>query len=162
MLLSSLSLRQRIVTLRAWVEKRAARGFPEAPEPGEDTALNQRVVESGASVTFDAGVRLAHGNLRDLRAYLRHMRDHGRGLMRVVARGSMSSIVGPVRQPASLAATRMLLLFPAWRWSRALGLVALGRPRWVPGFVVLSPLVWAGLLATGWGAWREWRALARA
>ena len=142
---------------RALVERLG--GFPEAPEPGEDTILNRRILESGASVTFDADIRLAHVNLRGLREYLRHMRDHGRGLMRVVERGTMRSIVGPVRQPAPVAAARMLLLFPAWRWSRALGLVALGRPRCVPGFLVLSPLVWAGLAASGWGAWREWRAL---
>lgn len=131
--------------------------FPEDTETGEDTLFNQRVQDSGASIGFDAQIQLAHRNLTDVRGYLRHQYEHGRGLMQCVEQYGLASPVGPARQPTPVAAWRMFAVYPALRWWRALGRLRRGRPDWVPFYLLVAPLVWAGLWATSFGAWQEWR-----
>ena len=131
--------------------------YPEDTETGEDTLFNRRLVESGVSIGFDAGIRIAHRNLERLGPYLRHQYEHGRGLMQCVERHDLASPVGPAGQPTAVAAVRMFAVYPALRWWRALGRLRRGRPDWVARYIVLSPIIWAGLWATALGAWKEWR-----
>lgn len=132
-------------------------GFPEDTETGEDTLLNRRLAEAGVRVRFDPEIQLAHRNLTRVGPYLRHQFEHGRGLMQCVERHDFASPVGPADQPVALAAWRMFAAYPALRWWHALGRLRRGRPDWVGRYLVLAPLVWAGLWATAAGAWREWR-----
>lgn len=131
--------------------------YPEDTETGEDTLLNERIARSGVSVAYDPEIQLAHRNLRRLVPYLRHQYEHGRGLMQCVATHGFASPVGPARQPLPLAAWRMFVAYPALRWWRALRRVGRGRPDWLPAYLAVSPIIWAGLWATAAGAWREWR-----
>lgn len=130
--------------------------YPEDTETGEDTIFNRRLVRAGVRFGFDARIQLAHDNLTGLAPYLRHQYEHGRGLMQCVDRHAFASPVGPRDQPAPLAAARMFGVYPALRWWRALRRLRRGRPRWALTFVTLTPLVYAGLLATAAGAWSEW------
>ena len=132
--------------------------FPEDTETGEDTLLNKRLVEAGVRVGFDARIQLGHRNLTGVRRYLGHQYEHGRGLMQCVRLYGLASPVGPAEQPALKAAWRMFGAYPALRWWHALGRIRRGRPAWMPHFLLVAPLVWAGLWATSLGAWREWRA----
>lgn len=139
-------------------------GFPEGTDTGEDTLFNERLVAARTSIAFDPSVRLAHRNLTRIGPYLLHQYRHGRGLVQcaeLTLSGGRSAAGGP-DQPPGLAAARLFALYPARRWSSALGRLARGRPRWVAGYLLVSPLVWAGLWATAAGAWRERRALRRA
>ena len=130
--------------------------FPEDTETGEDTLLNRRVLESGARIGFDAEIQLGHRNLTRLRPYLRHQYEHGRGLMQCVARHGFASPVGPAGQPVAAALWRIAALYPALRWWNALRRIRRGRPDWVARYLVVSPLIWAGLWATSLGVWREY------
>lgn len=131
--------------------------FPEDTETGEDTLFNERVQQAGVEIGFDAQIQLAHRNLTDLGGYLRHQYEHGRGLMQCVELYGLASPVGPADQPLPRAAWRMFAAYPALRWWRALGRLRRGMPRWVPAYLVVAPIVWAGLWATSLGAWQEWR-----
>lgn len=131
--------------------------YPEDTETGEDTLFNWRLVEAGVRVGFDARIRLAHRNLRAPLKYLRHQYEHGRGLMQCVELHGLGSPVGPADQPLVSAVWRMFGAYPLLRWSLSLSRLRRGRPAWLPGYLALSPLVWAGLWATAAGAWREWR-----
>lgn len=130
--------------------------FPEDTETGEDTLFNERVLASGAPIGFDAAIQLGHRNLKGLVPYLRHQYEHGRGLMQCVASYGFASPMGPASQPRAVAALRMFAVYPALRWWHALGRLRRGKPSWVPAYLLLAPLVWAGLWATSAGAWAEW------
>lgn len=52
--------------------------------------------------------------------------------------------------------------YPRLRWWNALKRIARGRPRWLPAYLGLTPLIWAGLAAAGAGARAEQRAAHRA
>jgi O-antigen biosynthesis protein len=131
--------------------------YPEDTETGEDTLLNRRIAEARVPVAYDAQIQLAHRNLHGVLPYLRHQYEHGRGLMQCVDRHAFASPVGPAEQPTASAAWRMFAAYPALRWWRALGRIRRGRPDWVARYLLLSPIIWAGLWATAAGAWREWR-----
>ena len=132
-------------------------GFPEDIPTGEDSVLNERLVRAGVAVGFEPRARLDHLNPTRLRAYLAHQYAHGRGLVRCVERHGHPSPIGPARSAGALG--RALGRYPARRWLGALGRVARGRPRSLPEFILLTPLIWAGLWATAAGALAEWRAM---
>ena len=132
-------------------------GFPEDLETGEDTILNARLLDQGATVGFDPEIRLAHVNLTSLRPYLRHHYAHGRGLVQCVDRHDHRSPALPSEPSALRAFGAMFFRYPALRWSRALIRIARGRPRSVPAYLALTPLIWAGLWATSLGAWSQWK-----
>lgn len=130
--------------------------YPEDTETGEDTIFNRRLVRAGVPVGFDARIQLAHDNLRGVRPYLRHQYEHGRGLMQCVDRHAFASPVGPRDQSVAAAAWRIFAAYPALRWWHALRRLRRGGPRWAVAYVALTPLIYAGLLATAAGAWSEW------
>ena len=51
------------------------------------------------------------------------------------------------------AAGRILVRYPLGRWLGAMRRIARGRPRSLPGYLLLTPLVWAGLWAAATGRW---------
>ncbi len=135
-------------------------GFPEDLKTGEDTVLNARLIERGATIELDPEIRLAHVNLTSLRAYLRHLYEHGYGF------GLAGGSYGPpsrwmIRAGDLRAAGRILVRYPLGRWLGAFRRIARGRPRSLPGYLLLTPLVWAGLWAAATGRWAGWRARAR-
>lgn len=132
-------------------------GFPEDIRTGEDTVTNERLLRAQATVALDPGIQIAHQGPNELRAYLRHNYLHGRGLVQCVDRHGHRSAAMPNRDSARRALLAMFIRYPALRWSRALLRLARGRPRSVPAFVALTPLVWSGLWATSLGAWSQWR-----
>lgn len=136
--------------------------FPEDTDTGEDTLFNRRLVEHGVRIGFDARIRLAHRNLTGLRAYLRHQREHGLGLMQCVARHELASPIGSPDESRIVLLWRALAVYPALRWAHALGRLRRGRLRWVPAYLAVSPIVWAGLWATSTGVLREARRLGEA
>jgi Glycosyl transferase family 2 len=133
--------------------------FPEEAETGEDTLFNERLLAAGVEIGFDARVQLDHLNLNGVLPYLRHQYEHGRGLAQCVEQYGFESPIGPSEQGSAAAALRMFALYPARRWFNSLLRIGRGRPTWGLAYLVLSPLVWAGLWATSLGAWREWRRL---
>ncbi|MBA2546086.1 MAG: glycosyltransferase family 2 protein [Solirubrobacterales bacterium] len=135
--------------------------FPEETETGEDTLFNERLLAAKVKLGFDSRVQLDHLNLRRLVPYLRHQYEHGRGLAKCVVQFGLASPIGPAEQGGITAAWRMFAFYPIRRWWNVLRRIARGRRRWVPVYVAVSPLVWAGLWATSLGAWREWRRLRR-
>jgi hypothetical protein len=66
-----------------------------------------------------------------------------------------------VEQSLPLAAARIFVTYPARRWLAALSRVARGRPRSLPGLLVLTPLVLLGAWAASAGLFAELRALRR-
>ncbi len=133
--------------------------FPEEAETGEDTMFNQRLIAAGVDVGFDARVQLDHLNLKRFVPYLRHQYEHGRGLIQCVEEYGFESPTGPAQQSVPMAAWRMFVSYPARRWWHALGRIWRGHFNWGLAYLVVSPLVWAGLWATSAGAWQEWRRL---
>jgi hypothetical protein len=131
--------------------------FPPDLRMGEDTVYNRRCVEAGATIAFDPGAQISHRNLTGLREYLHHNFLHGRGLFECVRTHGLESRVGPGSQPKSLRFLRVFVSYPLLRWWRGLGRVSRGRPRSVPFYMLLSPLIWAGLWAASAGAWSAWR-----
>lgn len=128
-------------------------GFREDTVAGEDTLFNQRCVATGVRIATDPRIRMAHRNLTGLRAYLRHQHAHGRALVQCRPGG-------PDR--ARLGAYWSFVHYPRLRWWNALRRIARGRPRSVPAYIALSPLIWAGLWAAGAGCWAETRLERRA
>jgi glycosyltransferase involved in cell wall biosynthesis len=123
-------------------------GFREDVMAGEDTLFNQRCVETGAAIATDPRIQLAHRNLTSFRAYLRHQHAHGRALVECRPGGS---------RRAPLGARWAFVRYPHMRWWNALKRVAHGRPRALPAYIALSPLIWAGLFAAGAGCWAQER-----
>ena len=132
-------------------------GFREDVLTGEDTLFNQRCVSEGVSIATDAGIRMAHRNITSFGAYLRHQHGHGRGLIQCRRR-----IEREPRWPEPGRAYWSFVSYPRLRWWNALKRVARGRTRSLPAYLALSPLIWAGLIAAGAGAWSEARVERRA
>jgi glycosyltransferase involved in cell wall biosynthesis len=131
--------------------------FPEDTDTGEDTLFNRRLLESAAQIAFDARIQLAHQNLRSLGGYLRHQYEHGVGLMQCMDRYQLDSPVGRADQPLPLLLWRSFFAYPVLRWWHALGRIRRGRPAWVPAYLAVAPIVWAGLWATSLGVLHGWR-----
>jgi glycosyltransferase involved in cell wall biosynthesis len=134
-----------------------AGGFPEDARTGEDTILNERLLGAGSTLALDPEIQITHRNPTRLRSYMRHHYTHGRGLVQCVGRHGHRSPAVPSGDSAPRALIAMFARYPALRWSRALQRVARGRPRSLPAYLVLTPLVWVGLWATSLGAWSQWR-----
>jgi GT2 family glycosyltransferase len=132
--------------------------FPESTDTGEDTLLNERLRTAGTRIGFDSEIQLGHRNLTRVGPYLAHQYEHGRGLVQCVETYGLSSPIGPADQSTARALMRIFVLYPALRWWHALGRILRGRTRWVPAYLAVTPLVWAGLWATSMGAFAEWRA----
>lgn len=130
-------------------------GFPESTDTGEDTIFNERLTEAGVEVGYDPEIQLGHMNLRGMGPYLRHQYDHGRGLMQCVEEFGFESSMGPADQPLPLALYRMFVRYPSLRWWHALERIRRGRPEWVPEYLLVTPITWAGLWATSAGALAE-------
>jgi glycosyltransferase involved in cell wall biosynthesis len=129
---------------------------------GSDTLFGARLRHEGVTVGFDADVRIAHKNLTRLGPYLRHQYEHGRGLAQMFAEpapGMWRPRLAPHEEPRRTAARRMFLVYPRRRWRASARRIARGRPSWLPGYLLLTPLVWAGLYAAALGQWTEWRAI---
>ncbi len=135
--------------------------FPVNTGAGEDTVFNRRCIEAGVAIAFDSGACIAHRNPTRLSAYLKHQYDHGRSLALCAERHAVWSPSHPVEQALPIAAARIFVTYPARRWFRALWRVARGRPRSLPGFLALTPLVWLGAWAASAGLFVELRALRR-
>jgi glycosyltransferase involved in cell wall biosynthesis len=136
--------------------------FREDIRAGEDTLFAVRCLAAGVPVAFDARICLAHQNLRGFRAYLRHHYDHGRAYSRCLAESPEAFAMldrPPHEEPLPAAVLRILVKYPVQRWWYAAKRLAHGRPRWLPGFVLLTPLIWGGLAAATAGQWLEWRSL---
>ena len=144
--------RQRVPHSASYARELVSRAgpFPEDTRTGEDTLYNQRCLRAGATVAFDPDAQIAHDNATAVRPYLRHHYVHGRGLVHCMARHRFDS-------PAKGGVLETFVRYPAVRWASALARVARGRPRALPAFLALTPLIWSGLLATSIGAWSEWR-----
>jgi hypothetical protein len=129
-------------------------GFREDVVAGEDTLFNVRCVREGVAIATDPGIQIAHRNITGLGAYLRHQRMHGHALIQ--CRRDTGRAGAPT--PAWWA----YVSYPHTRWWNGLKRVARGRPRWLPAYLGLTPLIWAGAVAAGAGARAEARALRRA
>ena len=101
---------------------------------------------------YDPDIQLGHLNLRGIRPYLQHQYEHGRGLMQCVEEFGLESPMGPADQPLPLALYRMFVRYPALRWWHALQRIGRGKPEWVPEYLLVAPITWAGLWATSAGA----------
>jgi glycosyltransferase involved in cell wall biosynthesis len=134
-------------------------GYTEDLPTGEDTLVGRRCVETGMTIGFDEGAQIAHRNLTALGPYLRHQREHGRGYALVAHRYGWWAPIHPWDQPILAALLRIFVAYPIRRWGHALRRVARGRPRWLPGFIALAPIVLAGALSAAAGIWTELRSL---
>lgn len=118
---------------------RAAGGFPEDHQPGEDTLLFARLGELGRRQWFDPAARVDHHNQAGLRALARHQHRLGihSALVRqqVPLRGSLATRIWPL----------VLVL-----WIPRIGLMARriadGGPEWWLRGIALAP----GLLLGSW------------
>ena len=136
--------------------------YPEDIRTGEDTVFGGRLLATGVEIGFDAGIRIAHRNPTRLRAFLRHQYEHGRGHAYRRTRpepGLWRPSRAPRDEPRHVALRRMFVTYPARRWRKSLTRIARGQRGAIPGFVLVSPLIWAGLYATAAGQWVEWRSL---
>jgi glycosyltransferase involved in cell wall biosynthesis len=131
--------------------------FPEDTRTGEDTLYNQRCLSAAVPMALDPGAQIAHDNLTSLRPYLRHQYVHGRGLIRCALRYGHQTPAVPSVDSTGHALAAIFVRYPALRWWNSLRRVARGRPRGIPVFLALTPLIWMGLWATSAGAWSEWR-----
>jgi glycosyltransferase involved in cell wall biosynthesis len=127
--------------------------FPEDTPTGEDSVLNRRCVELGATVGFEPRASFAHRGPTGFRAFLRHHARHGRGYTRCV------EFYGHRSLGKDLA--HMWLAYPLKRWVRGLRRVAVGRPGQVPLYLAVAPLTVCGHVAIAVGARRERAALAQ-
>ncbi len=130
--------------------------YPEEVAAGEDTVFNRRLVEARLRIGFEPEAVIAVRNATRVGAFLLHQYGHGRGLVQSVAGHGLSSPTGPIDQPRSAAAYRILLRYPVKRWGGNLLRLADAGPGWVAVYLGLSPLVWAGLWAGAAGAWTAW------
>jgi hypothetical protein len=132
--------------------------YPEDTLSGEDTLFNRRCVRAGLSVGYAPRAGLAHRNLTSVRELLAHARAHGRGLAQCVDRYGLGSVIGAPNQALATGAARMLVLYPLLGIWTKVKRMARFAPRRLPQLIGLSPLIFAALVATGWGAWSESRA----
>lgn len=136
--------------------------FPEDVSTGEDTLFNARCLRAGVPMGFDARVRMAHANHVRFRGFLRHHYEHGRGLVQCAERDGLTLDIG-LRDPRAVRrAIRVFVIYPTARWLSGLTSIGRGRPWALPGYLAVTPLLAAGLLAAAAGVWAEGRARARA
>jgi GT2 family glycosyltransferase len=97
---------------------RAAGGFPEEYQPGEDTMLFARLTGMGRAQWFEPAARVDHYNQSGLRSFARHqyrLGYHGALIrQRVALRGSLAARVWPGGSPPAGPAGGCA----GWRWRR--------------------------------------------
>lgn len=130
--------------------------YSEDTQTGEDTLFNQKCVEEGLAVVYLPTAGLIHKGNRSIGKMCRHAYEHGRGLVQCVDAHGLKASVGPMSQPAVTAAWRMLLLYPILGFKAKALRLARFAPLQLVTLMVLAPIVFLGLLATGWGAWMEY------
>jgi len=130
-------------------------GYPEDTTTGEDTIFNQRCLAAGIRFAYAPDAQIAHLNLTSFRAYLAHNWAHGRGLVQCVEKHRLGSLTGPIEQPLATAIHRALWRYPLDGWKAKHARLRKNAPGWLPRFLVLSPHIYVGLLATGAGAIHE-------
>lgn len=135
--------------------------FPEVDHPGEDTLLNAQCIRAGLAVAYEHRAHIGHINLTSWCAFLSHQARHGRGLVRCVA---THGIEAPYRVGGGLWGTAYsaLVRYPSWRWRATLRLVGHAGAGHIARFLLLTPIIVAGYLAGGLGAFRELRLASRA
>ncbi len=131
--------------------------FPEDVRTGEDTIYNERCLRAGASVGFDPKIQIAHRNPTEFGEYLRHHHVHGTGIVQCFTERGHRWAGATGGGTSATALLRLFAKYPAGRWWRALNRVRRTRLRFLPAFLGLGPLIWAGLWATSFGAWAELR-----
>ena len=128
--------------------------FPEDTPTGEDSVLNRRCLDFGATVGFEPRACFAHNAPTGFRAFLRHHARHGVGYARCVEFHE--------HKPVAEYTVTVMLVYPFKRWARGLGRVAVGRPAQVPVYLAVTPLIFCGHVALAVSAWRERAALIQA
>jgi hypothetical protein len=128
--------------------------FPEDTRTGEDTLFNKRCVAAGLSVGFAPEAHVAHANPTGFRQYLRHQHAHGVGLAQCIFRHGFGQAAAAPPPSRRALAKRMLVRYPVVAWRGKLARIRANAPSKLPAFLALSPIVWAGLYATAYGAWR--------
>jgi glycosyltransferase involved in cell wall biosynthesis len=124
---------------------------------GEDTLFNQRCLAAGLSVEYAPEAALSHDGNKTVSDLWGHAFAHGRGLATCVAEADLKSGIGDMSQPPAVAAWRMFVLYPALGMKAKIIRMARFWPRRLPCLLLLSPLIVLGMLATGSGAWAEYR-----
>jgi glycosyltransferase involved in cell wall biosynthesis len=131
--------------------------FPEDTRTGEDTLFNKRCMAAGATAAFAPEAHVAHRNLTGFRAFLRHQYTHGEGFAQCILRHDLEAPTGTVHATLRSLTYRMLVRYPAVAWFGKVRRLKRNAPARLPAFLALSPIIWAGLLATGLGAWEAGR-----
>jgi hypothetical protein len=129
--------------------------FPEDTPTGEDSVLNARCLELGASVGYEPRASFAHFGPKSFRAFIRHHARHGRGYARCLELYDHRPLVGD-------GFGAILLRYPVKRLLNGLRRVAIGRPAQVPLYLAVAPLTACGQVAIAVSAWRERTALLQA
>lgn len=133
--------------------------YPEHTGTGEDTLFNKRCVEAGLDVVFAPDAGLLHSGSRSLLTMWRHAYRHGRGLTECVASNELEASIGPMSQSTLAAFSRMLVVYPLVGFQAKLCRLARFAPARLAALGLLAPIIFSGLMATGWGAWRQYRQL---
>lgn len=128
--------------------------FPEDVRTGEDTVFNRRCLESGLSLGFAPQAQVAHLNPRSVHEFWSHAALHGRGLARCIQRHGLNTIAGPLGPRRTTTAIRIFAAYPLATWLNALRALHHDHRRFA-SYVLASPLIWLGLLATAIGVWAE-------
>jgi glycosyltransferase involved in cell wall biosynthesis len=134
-------------------------GYPEHTATGEDTLFNKRCIDAGFKVTYAPDAGLIHWGNRSLWAMWRHAYRHGRGLAQCVSSSELKAAIGSMSQPALPALWRMLVVYPLIGFHAKFRRLARFAPIRLVGLFMLAPIVLSGLIATGLGAWRQYRGL---
>jgi GT2 family glycosyltransferase len=133
--------------------------YPEDTTTGEDTLFNRRCVEAGLQVAYAPEAGLFHSGNRSLGALCRHAHAHGRGLVQCMAHHGLASAIGPLDQSLGRAGWNSLVGYPSAGMRAKVARLARYSPRTLVPFLVVSPLVAVGLLATGIGAFSQYHEL---
>jgi hypothetical protein len=134
--------------------------YPEDTETGEDTLLNRRCIDARLELAFAPEAGLIHFGNRSPVGMWQHARAHGRGLAQCVDAHGLPSAIGSMDQAPAAAAWKMLVAYPAAGMRAKLARLLRFSPAMLPLFLALCPLISAGMIATGVGAWSHYRELA--
>jgi glycosyltransferase involved in cell wall biosynthesis len=130
--------------------------YPEDTTTGEDTIFNLRCREANLSYAFSSDIRMGHCGLPSLRKNVRHAFLHGRGLMQCSRRHGLGSTIG-VPHGTMPAAWRCLVRYPAVGLASKVRRLARYAPQELLTLALTSPVIALLLVATGVGAFVEWR-----
>jgi GT2 family glycosyltransferase len=109
-----------------------------------DTAFQWRARRDGQRVHYIPSIRVIHQSPTGLGHFLRHTAEHRRGYARVKCLDQRLSAAGRRQEMALLPITPVLLIGATLVRLRVC-------PRYLPRFLVASPLVFLGYAARSWG-----------